>query len=132
MSKKFFRSPITPGKIPVTLRQLTGAPLTNRGEDSGSLFCKAVYPMFDYDSNGAQKQQVGWSYQCLVKERNNASIFVKVRDMNCVIDQTRLVFGMVELHCNGFRGTWWVDKNGDIQLSCRADSVEVVTPAEVY
>ena len=133
MSKKFFKSPITPGKIPVTLRQLTGAPLTSRGEDSGILYCKNIFPTYMYNKSGTQTTvQIGWSYQCIVKERNNASIFVKVQDMNCVVSSEELAFGLVPLQFSGFRGTWWVTKDGDIQLSCRADSVEVVTPAEVY
>lgn len=133
MGKKFYRSPLKAAELYVTLRQLTKSPYTNRGDDSGVLYCKAVYPLFEYSKDGTKtEQQIGWSYQCIVREFNNASIFVKVPDLACAVTQPELkINSEIPLQFNDFRGIWWVDNDGRLQISFKAASVERV-PVEVY
>lgn len=120
---KQYRSRLRPANVPVTLRQLTNAPYTQeRGDDSGVLTCKAVKPYYEYDSNAGKfsNHQIGWSYQCTVEEQNSATVFVKVNDMNRAVTDEELSQGPVALTFADFKGTWWIDKNGDLQLSCKA------------
>lgn len=115
-----------PAQVPVTLRQLTNAPYTSeRGDDSGKLTCKAVKPYFEYDKvTGKQStNQIGWKYQCRV-DALDVTIFVKVADKNCAVTEAELKKGPVDLGFIGFKGIWWIDKDNQFQLSCKADFVE--------
>ena len=128
----FYGSRIKATEVYVTLRQLTKSDYTEeRGDDAGVLYCKAVYPLYEYDKSGKKTQnQVGWKYQCVVKERNNATVFVKVTDMNCIVTEAELKQGPVPLLFADFRGIWWVNAKGYLELSCKAELAERA-PAEV-
>ena len=118
---------LRPSNIPVTLRQLTKSPYTQeRKDDSGYIVCKAAKPYFEYDSTAKKwsTRQIGWTYQCKVPQQENAMVFVKVTDMNCVVTNKELAQGPVELTFMGFAGTWWLDKDGRFQLSCKAELAE--------
>lgn len=133
MSKGYFPRGIKPGDVYVTARQLAMSQYNEeRGDDEGVFLCKAVYPYYEFDEAGKQTQkQAGWSYQCQIPARNNLSIFVKVNDMNRPVTDDDLKKGPVEIQFSGFRGVWWVNKRGFQELSCKAELIERVQPAEV-
>ena len=83
-------------------------------------------PYYEYDSNAKKfsTNQLGWTYQCTVEQQNNTTVFVKVNDMTRIVTDEELSQGPVALTFAGFKGTWWVDKDGDLQLSCKADIAE--------
>lgn len=79
---------------------------------------------FLYDDNGTKTiTQVGWTYTAFIPARN-MTINIAVEERNCAIDVTR--DSLVKVAFTNFRATFYVDRTGYLQLSCKADSAKKV------
>lgn len=126
--KTFYKSNLKASELYVTLRTLTNSAWSAEyGDDTGTLWCKKVYAQYEFVNGQKTNTQTGWCYQCIVKERNNATVFVKVNDLNCVVNTAELELHEIPLKFTDFRGVWWVDKDNHMQFSCKAELAEVVS-----
>ena len=95
--------------------------LTESVIDAAVLSAKKKYK---YDEKGQKTEiQVGWSYKTYVPERN-LIISVSVEDLACAIDTTASDIQQVKF--SGFAATFYVDRKGFLQLSCKAEKAESV------
>lgn len=79
---------------------------------------------FLYDDNGTKTiTQIGWTYTVFVPARN-MTISIAVEERDCAIDVKH--DSLVKVVFTNFRATFYVDRDGHLQLSCKADSAKKV------
>lgn len=92
--------------------------------DSEIFTCLDVEPLFAYNDAGVKIGQKGYKYNVYISSRK-LTLSVSVEDMNCAIDLSSDETSKVRF--TNFRGTFYVDKRNRLQMSCKADAVEVVS-----
>lgn len=93
--------------------------------DNEVFTCLNAELLFAYDEQGARVGQKGYKYNVYIPARK-LTLSVSVEDMHCAIDLTSDETTKVKF--TNFRATFYVDKRSKfLQLSCKADAVEVVS-----
>lgn len=86
--------------------------------------CFGVKEKFLYSEDGVKTiTQCGWTYKVYVQERD-MMINISVEDNKCAIDPTKK--GYNEIKFTNFWATFYVNKKGFLELSCKADKAELV------
>lgn len=86
--------------------------------------CMGATEKYRYDTNGNKTDsQMGWSYKVYVPARD-MMISIGVENLTCAINAKKQ--GITEVKFINFRATFYVDRKGYIQLSCKADRAEKV------
>ena len=87
-----------------------------------SATCLGATKKYQYDAEGNKTDvQIGWTYKVYVAARD-LMINVGVEDLDCAVDITKQGISLVNFI--NFRATFYVDRNGRLQLSCKADTAE--------
>lgn len=83
-----------------------------------------VAKRFKYDEQGHKTDiQIGWSYKTYVPNRD-MMININVDELFCAIDAMEP--GLTQVKFTGFSATFYVDRKGFLQLSCKAEKAERV------
>lgn len=87
--------------------------------------CFGAKEKFLYSDEGVKTiTQTGWTYEVFVPERN-LMINVSVEDNHCAIDKEKK--GPSEVEFTNFRATFYVNRKGFLELSCKADKAKLIS-----
>ena len=86
--------------------------------------CIDASKRFRYDEKGNKTDvQTGWNYEVLVTRRK-LIINIAVEDLTCAFDFYNE--DIQEIKFTNFRATFYVNRKGFLELSCKADRAESV------
>ena len=87
--------------------------------------CFGVTQTYNYNKNGQRQGAKGWSYKVYVPAREMI-ISIKVDDLTCAVDASQLLLAPAQVKFTNFSAFFYVGKNSQLEISCKADSAEEV------